>query len=169
MLHICVKIIFTKAEIWCVLQYTIWNCHFWNDTSDWGESKSSLFIHLFCVEQHPPKFSFSERMWQRGLASLVKVVSGWLIPLYAGIEIKWHLTLQTNPTKERFSFVFAGSWTPVTKAYLKLICIQFLNLSTCPFKRKLTTRLLSSIFCFGTSGCKWCESTWTLAYCRISL
>lgn len=65
-------------------------------------------------------------------------------PLYLGMEIKWHLTLLTNPTRERSSSVSAGSWTPVTKECLKWICIKFSNLSTCPFKRKLTTRLLSN-------------------------
>lgn len=73
------------------------------------------------------------------------------------------------PKRERSSSVSAGNWTPVTKEYFKWICIQFLNLSTCSFQRKLAIRFLSLIFQCGTSGCKWCASTSWPAYCCNSL
>ena len=37
------------------------------------KAKENLFMHLFCVERHSPKFSFSEGMGPCGLNSLVRV------------------------------------------------------------------------------------------------
>ena len=52
------------------------------------KAKENLFMHLFCVERHSPKFSFCEGMGPCDLTLLVTVMSGWLVLLYLGMEIK---------------------------------------------------------------------------------
>lgn len=64
------------------------------------KAEENLFMHLLCAERQSPKFSFSEAVGTCGLASLVMVLSGWLIPLYLGAEIKWYLTLYTYPKEK---------------------------------------------------------------------
>lgn len=64
------------------------------------KAEENLFMHLFCAERQSPKFSFSEGVGPYGLTSLFMVLSGWLIPLYLGTEIKWYLTLYTYPKEK---------------------------------------------------------------------
>lgn len=53
-----------------------------------GKAKEKLFMHLFCVERHSPKFYSSEGAGPYSLTSLVLVVSGCLITLCLGMKIK---------------------------------------------------------------------------------